>query len=167
MNGNPQHDKDNEEKMIEAIIYSLTEIKEIKKIKILVENNPLTKLPNSQKKLPDCLDKNYGINKIYNLDSIKESTKTTIYYLSKFQDYHYFVPVTKINNEKTEKVEIISSWSEDNKQINVYKEYSSCEDNFEYLKIWGLICVLFMIIIDCCLFHWVWSINQFYSTTNN
>lgn len=100
-------DKDNEEKMIEAIIYSLTEIKEIKKIKILVENNPLTKLPNSQKKLPDCLDKNYGINKIYNLDSIKESTKTTIYYLSKFQDYHYFVPVTKINNEKTEKVEII------------------------------------------------------------
>ena len=29
-------DKDNEEKMIEAIIYSLTEIKEIKKIKILV-----------------------------------------------------------------------------------------------------------------------------------
>lgn len=100
-------DKDNEEKMIEAIIYSLTEIKEIKKIKILVENNPLTKLPNSQKKLPDYLDKNYGINKIYNLDSIKESTKTTIYYLSKFQDYHYFVPVTKINNEKTEKVEII------------------------------------------------------------
>lgn len=100
-------DKDNEEKMIEAIIYSLTEIKEIKKIKILVENNSLTKLPNSQKKLPDYLDKNYGINKIYNLDSIKESTKTTIYYLSKFQDYHYFVPVTKINNEKTEKVEII------------------------------------------------------------
>lgn len=100
-------DKDNEEKMIEAIIYSLTEIKEIKKIKILVENNPLTKLSKSQKKLPDYLDKNYGINKIYNLDSIKESTKTTIYYLSKFQDYHYFVPVTKINNEKTEKVEII------------------------------------------------------------
>ena len=100
-------DKDNEEKMIEAIIYSLTEIKEIKKIKILVENNPLTKLPNSQKKLPEILDKNYGINKTYNLDSIKESTKTTIYYLSRYKDYHYFVPVTKVNNEKTEKVEII------------------------------------------------------------
>ena len=100
-------DKDNEEKMIEAIIYSLTEIKEIKKIKILVENNPFTKLPNSQKKLPEILDKNYGINKTYNLDSIKESTKTTIYYLSRYKDYHYFVPVTKVNNEKTEKVEII------------------------------------------------------------
>ena len=100
-------DKDNEEKMIEAIIYSLTEIKEIKKIKILVEKTPFTKLPNSQKKLPEILDKNYGINKTYNLDSIKESTKTTIYYLSRYKDYHYFVPVTKVNNEKTEKVEII------------------------------------------------------------
>lgn len=100
-------DKDNEEKMIEAIIYSLTEIKEIKKIKILVENTPFTKLSNSQKKLPEILDKNYGINKTYNLDSIKESTKTTIYYLSRYKDYHYFVPVTKVNNEKTEKVEII------------------------------------------------------------
>ena len=96
-----------EQKMIEAIIYSLTEIKDIKKIKILVEGKPLTNLPNSNKKLPEYLDKTYGINKIYNLDSLKETTKTTIYYLSKNKDYYYFVPVTKVSNEKTERVEII------------------------------------------------------------
>lgn len=96
-----------EEKMIEAIIYSLTEIKDIKKIKILVEGKPLTNLPNSNKKLPEYLDKSYGINKIYNIDSIKETTKTTIYYLSKNKDYYYYVPVTKVSNEKTERVEII------------------------------------------------------------
>lgn len=96
-----------EQKMIEAIIYSLTEIKDIKKIKILVEGKPLTNLPNSNKKLPEYLDKSYGINKIYNLDSLKETTKTTIYYLSKNKDYYYFVPVTKVSNEKTERVEII------------------------------------------------------------
>lgn len=96
-----------EQKMIEAIIYSLTEIKNIKKIKILVEGKPLTNLPNSNKKLPEYLDKTYGINKIYNLDSLKETTKTTIYYLSKNKDYYYFVPVTKVSNEKTERVEII------------------------------------------------------------
>ena len=96
-----------EQKMIEAIIYSLTEIKDIKKIKILVEGKPLTNLPNSNKKLPDYLDKSYGINKIYNLDSLKETTKTTIYYLSKNKDYYYYVPVTKVSNEKTERVEII------------------------------------------------------------
>lgn len=96
-----------EQKMIEAIIYSLTEIKNIKKIKILVEGKPLTNLPNSNKKLPEYLDKSYGINKIYNIDSIKETTKTTIYYLSKNKDYYYYVPVTKVSNEKTERVEII------------------------------------------------------------
>lgn len=96
-----------EEKMIEAIIYSLTEIKDVKKISIFIEGNKLLKLPNSNKKLPDYLDKNYGINKIYNLDSIKETTKTTIYYLSKNKDYYYYVPVTKVSNEKTERVEII------------------------------------------------------------
>ena len=99
--------KENEDKMIEALIYSLTEIKEIKKIKILVENNNFTTLPNSNKKLPEYLDKNYGINKIYNLDSLKETSKTTIYYLSKNKDYYYYVPVTKVSNEKSERVEII------------------------------------------------------------
>ena len=99
--------KENEDKMIEALIYSLTELKEIKKIKILVENNNFTTLPNSNKKLPEYLDKNYGINKIYNLDSLKETSKTTIYYLSKNKDYYYYVPVTKVSNEKLERVEII------------------------------------------------------------
>lgn len=99
--------KENEDKMLEALIYSLTEIKEIKKIKILVENNNFTTLPNSNKKLPEYLDKNYGINKIYNLDSLKETSKTTIYYLSKNKDYYYYVPVTKVSNEKLERVEII------------------------------------------------------------
>lgn len=97
----------NEEPMLESLIYSLTELKEIKKIKILVENIPFTKLPNSNKKLPEYLDKTYGINKIYNLNSLKETSKTTIYYLSKINDYYYYVPVTKVSNEKLERVEII------------------------------------------------------------
>ena len=100
-------DEENSEKMLEAIIYSLTELDEVKKIKILVEGNTLTNLPNSNKKLPEYLDKNYGINKIYNLDSIKDTSKTTIYYISKYSDYYYYVPVTKISNENTEKAEII------------------------------------------------------------
>ena len=87
-----------EEKMIEAIIYSLTEIKEVKKIIILVEGDKLTNLPNSKKKLPMYLDKDYGINKIYNLDSIKDTSKTTIYYISKNNNYYYYVPVTKVSN---------------------------------------------------------------------
>ena len=96
-----------EEKMLEALTYSLLEIPEIKKISILVEGEKLNELPNSKKKLPKYLDRYFGINKIYNLNSIKDTSKTTIYYLSKYNDYYYYVPVTKISNDKAEKVEII------------------------------------------------------------
>lgn len=98
--------KDDEEKLIEAILYSLTELKEINKISLYVDNKPLTKMP-SGKKIPAILDKSYGINKIYNLDSIKDTSKTTVYYLSKNNDLYYYVPVTTISNENCEKVEII------------------------------------------------------------
>ena len=96
-----------EEKMLEALIYSILEIPGIKKLSIEVEGEKLKNLPNSKKKLPEFLDKNYGVNKIYNLDSIKDTSKTTIYYLSKYNDYYYYVPVTKITNDTTEKAEII------------------------------------------------------------
>lgn len=96
-----------EEKMIEAITYSLLEIPDIKKISITVEGEKLNTLPNSGKKISEFLDRNYGINKIYNLDSIKDTSKTTIYYLSKYNNYYYYVPVTKISNETQEKAEII------------------------------------------------------------
>lgn len=98
---------DEEEKMIEAITYSLLEISDIKKICIKVDGEILSKLPNSKKKLPALLDKSYGINKLYNFDSIKNTQKTTIYYLSKINDYYYYVPVTKVSNETKERVEII------------------------------------------------------------
>ena len=98
---------ESEEKMLEALVYSLLEIPDVKKISILVEGEKLKNLPNSKKKLPEFLDRSFGINKIYNLDSIKDTSKTTIYYLSKYNDYYYYVPVTKITNDTTEKAEII------------------------------------------------------------
>ena len=96
-----------EEKVLEAIIYSLLEIKDIKGIIILVEGSQLKQLPHSHKKLPNVLDKTYGINKIYNIYSLKNTTKTTIYYLSKNNNYYYYVPVTKISNDENERIEII------------------------------------------------------------
>ena len=96
-----------EEKMIEAIIYSLTEIKEVKKIMIFVEGKQLTELPHSKKYLPRVLDRNFGINKIYDLDKLKDSTKTTVYYVSKYNSNYYYVPVTFVNNNSDNKIEII------------------------------------------------------------
>lgn len=96
-----------EVKLIESLIYSLTNIEEIKSITILVNGVLLNKLPHSQEFLPNPLNRSYGINKRYEVESIKGTTKTTMYYLSKYEDFYYYVPVTKVSNDPTEKIEII------------------------------------------------------------
>ena len=96
-----------EEKMIESLIYSLCELESIDKILIYVENKKLNELPNSKIKLPVSLDKSYGINKVYDIKSFKNVTKTTIYYASKTDDLTYYIPITKITNNDANAVEII------------------------------------------------------------
>ena len=54
--------------MIEAIVYSLTSLDNIKYVSIYVEGSILNKLPNSNKKLPTILDRSIGINKEYNIN---------------------------------------------------------------------------------------------------
>lgn len=98
---------ENEEKMLEAIIYSLTEIKDVNKIMIFVEGELLKNLPNSKKILPNILDRSYGINKTYDISSFKDVTKVTTYYVSKNVDNIYYTPVTSLSNDKKEKIEII------------------------------------------------------------
>lgn len=99
--------KKNERKMIEAIIYSLTEIEKIKEIIIFVDGEQLTELPFSKEKLPIVLNKNFGVNKIYEIESIKDTKKTTIYYGSKTEDVFYYIPITYVSNANQEKVEVI------------------------------------------------------------
>ena len=96
-----------EKKAIEAIIYTLSEIKEVKEIMLFVEGNKLDKLPLSNISLPPTLDRSFGINKIYDLSNIKDASKTTIYFLKKEDDLEYYLPITKIDNNKNNKIEII------------------------------------------------------------
>ena len=100
-------DKDYEEKIIESIVYTLTSIDKIKYVIIYIEGNILTRLPKSNITLPTTLDRSFGINKEYNINANKGITKTTIYYVSKFNENEYYVPVTKVNNDSREKIEII------------------------------------------------------------
>ena len=101
---NPEY----EEKMVEAIIYSLTSIDGIDKVIIHIEGKNLTELPNSKKKLPSSLDKSYGINKNYDLISTQNIDSYTIYYVSKYNDNKYYVPVTKyVNSKNQDKIKVI------------------------------------------------------------
>ncbi len=99
--------KENERKMVESIVYSLTELDSVSNILIFVEGNQLLELPYSKEKLPTILNKDFGINTLYEIDSLKDTKKTTIYYGSKIEDVFYYVPITYISNTKQEKVEII------------------------------------------------------------
>lgn len=99
--------KENEEKLIEALVYTLTEMENINELMIFIEESKLEYLPKSNIKLPNTLNRNFGINKVYDLTNIKNTTKTTIYYVGKEDELSYYIPVTKIDNNENDKVKII------------------------------------------------------------
>lgn len=100
-------DTDNEIKVIESIVYTLTYINNIDNIIIYINGELLTKLPKSNITIPTTLNRNIGINKKYELVSNKNIKKTNIYYINTYDDYTYYVPVTLINNDERDKIEII------------------------------------------------------------
>lgn len=97
-----------EEKMIEAIVYTLTSIDGIDKVTIKVDGNVLNKLPKSGKSIPDVLDKSFGINKKYDIVNTSNIDSYTVYYVSNFNNNEYYVPVTKyVNSKGDDKVKVI------------------------------------------------------------
>jgi len=96
-----------EEKMVEAIVYTLTSIDEVQNVIIYVDGKLLNKLPQTNINLPSTLNRNFGINKTYDLETIKDITQVTIYYINKYNDDYYYVPVTKYVNDSRDKIKII------------------------------------------------------------
>ena len=98
---------ENEEKVVEAIVYTLTSIEGVDKIIIYVEGDILNLLPQTKKNLPATLDRSFGINKEYDITSSKDITMTTVYYINKYNDNYYYVPVSHFSNDDRDKIKII------------------------------------------------------------
>lgn len=96
-----------EEKVVEAIVYTATSIKEVKSVIIFVDGDVLTKLPKSGINLPSALDRSFGINKEYDLTSTDSINQVTVYYVDEYNDSYYYVPVTKYLNDDRDKIKII------------------------------------------------------------
>lgn len=96
-----------EEKIIEALVYTLTSIEGVDNIIIYVDGEVLNKLPQTGINLPSTLNRNYGINKQYDIKSTKDICNVTVYYVNKYNDDTYYVPVTKYMNDDREKIKII------------------------------------------------------------
>lgn len=100
-------DASQEEKMIEAIVYSLTKLDEVQKIMLFVEGKKLDCLPNSKKALPLELTKTYGINKVYNVNNVFTMDVLNLYYYININDDYHLVPVSIFTNNSDDKVEVI------------------------------------------------------------
>lgn len=99
--------KELEERVIEALTYSLINLDGIEGVIIKIEGNVLTELPQTKKQLPEVLNRSFGINKVFDIDSLDGIQKVTLYYIDIISDQNYYVPVTKYLNDDREKINII------------------------------------------------------------
>ena len=122
-----------EEKVIESIVYSLIELDDINNVKILINNIPLTKLEKSNKSLPILLNESIGINKSYEINSLKDIEKVIVYFVFSDNDSEYYVPITKYVNSKDNKIKIIIDSLKGNYYYNTnLRSYLSSKNNIDY-----------------------------------
>ena len=98
---------ESEEKAIEALTYNLTSIDNISKVYILVDGKKISMLNSSKKNVTQPFTRKDGINKKYDVTNYKDVNKTTVYYVSKANNDFYYVPITRVNNDKRDKIKII------------------------------------------------------------
>ena len=96
-----------EEKIIESILFSLLDFKEIERVKITIEGKPLGDYLKSNLNISDVLTKEFGINKEYSINSINDIKRVVLYFYEEKDNNKYYVPITKYLNSKDDKIKII------------------------------------------------------------
>ena len=99
-NNNLLKDKDNLERIIESIVYSVIDLGNINGVIIEVNGETIDGYSK-------VLDKKIGINKKYHIKSRNNINKVVIYYMEEIDGNKYYVPVTKYVNDEDDKIEII------------------------------------------------------------
>ena len=102
-------DKELSTKIIESIVYSITELDSMSNVIRLIQSSPLETYPNSNKKIVMPLTRDIGINNEYTYNTLDNITKVVIYYGEDINNDIYYVPVTKYlnNNDNKDKIDII------------------------------------------------------------
>lgn len=94
-----------EERMAEAVAFSLFELDGITGVSIYVDGKNINELFDS--KIPAIITKEWGINKRYDLKNKKDIKKFVVYYIDEIEDANYYVPITKYVNDERDKIKII------------------------------------------------------------
>lgn len=98
-------EKNLEERMVEAIAFSLFELDGVTGVSIYVDGKNVNELFDS--KIPAVITKNWGINKKYDLKNKKDIKKFVVYYIDQIDNANYYVPITKYVNDDRDKIKII------------------------------------------------------------
>ncbi len=93
------------DKMIESIVYSVTDLKEINNVLIKVDGKKIEHIHDVE--VGGILSRSIGINKTYEIRNRENIDNVTIYYIDNIDNNNYYVPVTKYLNLTKEKVEVI------------------------------------------------------------
>lgn len=101
-------------KTVQGLVYSLTSIKGINKVSILINGDYLNNYPK-------ILDRSIDINAYSKSQSISNVSKVNIYYPAIYDEFLYYVPVSMYTDDKKEKIEII---------IDELKSSSTYNSNF-------------------------------------
>lgn len=97
---------DRQEKLLEAVTFSLLDIDGVNGVIIRVDESNINTLW-KDKNLPIVFDKSYGINKKYDIRKTKDIQKVVIYYIEEIDKEKYYVPITKYIDDNREKISII------------------------------------------------------------
>lgn len=93
------------DKMIESIVYSITDLEDINNVLIKVNGKKIDSIHDVE--VGHILTRNIGINKTYEVRNRDNIDNVTIYYIDIIDNNSYYVPVTKYLNLTKEKVEVI------------------------------------------------------------
>lgn len=101
--------KEDFNKAASAITYNLTSIENIENVYIKINGKLLLNMPKLNINITQPFTRKNGINNVFDINDYKGSNKVTIYYINKNDNNnsYYFVPVTKLTNDKREKIKII------------------------------------------------------------
>ena len=126
------YQKDIEEKIIEALTWSVLEFKEIKGLTISVDGVTLKKMPMNGFELPALLDKNVGINKHNELmNKCEKCDSVVVLYSKEINGNSYYIPVTR-SVEENEELMLMEAYKKD---VSVYSGFSKVEELVNLEKI--------------------------------
>lgn len=141
---------DLEEKVIESLVYSLLNFKEINGVKITIDGKVLRSLPKANLMLDDILTKDFGINKEYSITSMNDILKVVLYYYEEKESNNYYVPVTKYLNSKDDKIKVIIDNLKNNYLVKTnlmsYLNDKVTIQNYEYTA--NLVTISFANVLD-------------------